>query len=114
MARASLVLIILLVTAARAGAASASAEHWVEKDGIKIYLWEKSAGNPSGKPIVMLAHGSATAGKESFDLHTRGFGRSTHPDAHFTTQQASEDLDSAVDYVLKLRGAKRVNLLAWS
>jgi len=116
----------------------ASNEHWVEKDGIKIYLWEKFARTPSGKPVVMLAHGSATAGKESFDLQvpsrdgyslmdflsregfdvfaldTRGFGRSTHPDGHFTTQQASEDLDAAVDYVLKLRGAKRVNLLGWS
>jgi pimeloyl-ACP methyl ester carboxylesterase len=116
----------------------ASHEHWIEKDGIKIYLWEKYSGSPSGKSIVVLAHGSATAGKESFDLQvpskdsyslmdflsregfdvfaldTRGFGRSTHPDMHFTTQQASEDLDSAVDHVLKLRGAKRVNLLAWS
>jgi pimeloyl-ACP methyl ester carboxylesterase len=137
MARASF-WIIILVAASRAGAATASAEHWVEKDGIKIYLWEKYTGSASGKPIVMLAHGSATAGKESFDLQvpakdsyslmdflagqgfdvfaldTRGFGRSTHPEAHFTTQEASEDLDSAVDYVLKLRGAKRVNLLAWS
>ena len=143
MARASLGLSIFVVAvAAQAGAAQQTAvdskEHWVEKDGIKIYLWEKYSGAPAGKSIVVLAHGSATAGKESFDLQvpskesyslmdflaregfdvfaldTRGFGRSTHPESHFTTQQASEDLDSAVDYVLNLRGAKRVNLLAWS
>jgi pimeloyl-ACP methyl ester carboxylesterase len=143
MARASLGLAVLAAAAVAGSRAAAqtpiaSAEHWVEKDGIKIYLWEKFAGTPSGKPVVMLAHGSATAGKESFDLQvpsrdgyslmdflsregfdvfaldTRGFGRSTHPDGHFTTQQASEDLDAAVDYVLKLRGAKRVNLLGWS
>ena len=140
MARASLALAVV-VAAGRVAAAPpqiASAEHWVEKDGIKIYLWEKYAGAPSGKAIVVLAHGSATAGKESFDLQvptkgsyslmdflagegfdvfaldTRGFGRSTHPESHFTTQQASEDLDSAVDYILKLRGAKRVDLLGWS
>src|SRR5256885_12025208 len=103
MARASLALAVL-VAAGRVAAASpqiASAEHWVEKDGIKIYLWEKYAGAPSGKTVVVLAHGSATAGKESLDLQvpskgsysfieflagagfdplalgTRGFGRST-------------------------------------
>jgi pimeloyl-ACP methyl ester carboxylesterase len=140
MARASLGLLVLLAAGAVAAAPPqiSSAEHWVEKDGIKIYLWEKYAGSPSGKGIVVLAHGSATAGKESFDLQvpskgsyslmdflagegfdvfaldTRGFGRSTHPEGHFTTQQASEDLDSAVDYVLKLRGAKKVDLLGWS
>src|SRR5436853_7106232 len=73
MARASLGLSIFVVAvAAQAGAAQQTAvdskEHWVEKDGIKIYLWEKYAGAPAGKSIVVLAHGSATAGKESFDL----------------------------------------------
>jgi len=141
MSRISLALLVVAV-AGRVAAAQpervASSEHWVEKDGIKIYLWEKYAGSPAGKSIVVLAHGSATAGKESFDLQvpskgsyslmdylategfdvfaldTRGFGRSTHPDVHFTTQQASDDLDAVVDYVLKVRGAKRVNLLGWS
>src|SRR5947199_8819020 len=71
MARASLGLLVLVAAGRVAAAPSqiSSAEHWVEKDGIKIYLWEKYAGTPSGKGIVVLAHGSATAGKESFDLH---------------------------------------------
>ncbi len=113
-------------------------EHWVEHGGIKLYVWEKYVGSPSGKKVVVLAHGSATAGKESFDLpvsgkpsyslmdflaregfdvfalDTRGFGRSTHPETHMTTQEASEDLNAVVDYVLKLRGAQKVNLLGWS
>ncbi len=113
-------------------------EHWVEQDGIRIYVWERYAGSPSGKQAVVLAHGSATAGKESFDLQvpgkpsyslmdflamegfdvfaldTRGFGRSTHPDVHMTTKQASEDLNAMVDYVLKARGLQKVNLVGWS
>ncbi|MBI3780090.1 MAG: alpha/beta hydrolase [candidate division NC10 bacterium] len=113
-------------------------EHWVEHDGIRIYVWEKYVSTPSDKKVVVLAHGSATAGKESFDLQvpekpsyslmdflsregfdvfaldTRGFGRSTHPEAHMTTQQASEDLNAVVDYILKLRGIQKVNLLGWS
>lgn len=113
-------------------------EHWVESDGIKLYVWEKYVGSPSGKKVVVLVHGSATAGKESFDLRvsgkpsyslmdflakegfdvfaldTRGFGRSTHPETHITTQQASEDVNAVVDAILKLRGIQKVNLLGWS
>jgi pimeloyl-ACP methyl ester carboxylesterase len=113
-------------------------EHWVEHDGIRLYIWEKCQGNPSEKPVIVLAHGSATAGRESFDLQVpgqpsyslmdflagegfdvfapdiRGFGRSTHPDAHMTTQEASEDLNAVVDYVVKLRETRHVNLLGWS
>ncbi|HLC41791.1 MAG TPA: alpha/beta hydrolase [Methylomirabilota bacterium] len=113
-------------------------EHWMEHGGIKLYVWEKYVESPSGKRVVVLAHGSATAGKESFDLQvpskpsyslmdflarerfdvfapdTRGFGRSTHPDIHMTTNEASEDLNAVVDYIRELRGIEKVNLLAWS
>jgi len=129
----------ILSTAASSEAQEVSGvEHWVERDGIRLYVWEKYVGSPAGKGLIVLAHGSATAGKESFDLQvpgkpsydlmdflaregfdvfapdTRGFGRSTHPDAHMTTQEASEDLNAVVDHVLKLRGGKRVSLLGWS
>lgn len=113
-------------------------EHWVEQNGIRLYVWEKFVGDPEGKEVVVLAHGSATAGKESFDLHvsgkpsyslmdflaregfdvfaldTRGFGRSTHPEGPMTTQEASEDLNAMVDHILELRSVETVNLLGWS
>ena len=47
-------------------------EHWVEHAGLKLYVWEKYVGSPTGKPVVVLAHGSATAGRESFDLQVPG------------------------------------------
>ena len=113
-------------------------EHWVEHAGLKLYIWEKYLGSPAGKPVVVLAHGSTSAGRESFDLQvpgkpsyslmdilaregfdvfaldTRGFGRSTRPEGHMTTQEASEDLNAVVDYLLKLRGSQQVHLLGWS
>lgn len=113
-------------------------EHWVEHDGVRLYVWEKYTGDPAGKDVVVLAHGSATAGRESFDLQvpgapsyslmdflaregfdvfaldTRGFGRSTRPEGHMTTQEASEDLNAVIDYVLELRGVDTVSLLGWS
>ena len=115
-----------------------SSEHWVEHSGIKLYIYEKCQGNSCYKPIVILLHGSATAGRESFDLQVsgkpsyslmdvlaeggfdvfaldiRGFGRSSHPDGHITTADASEDLNAVVDYILKLKKAKKINLLGWS
>src|SRR4029450_7168715 len=113
-------------------------EHWVEHAGLKLYVWEKYLGSPTGKPVVVLAHGSTSAGRESFDLQvpgkpsyslmdvlaregfdvfaldTRGFGRSTRPDGHMTTQEASEDLNAVGDYLLTLRGRQQVDLLGWS
>jgi hypothetical protein len=41
-------------------------EHWVEHAGLKLYVWEKYLGSPAGKPVVVLAHGSTSAGRESF------------------------------------------------
>ena len=112
--------------------------HWVVQGDIRLFVWEKYQGMPGGKPVVMLAHGSATAGRESFDLKVpghpsyslmdflaqqgfdvfaldvRGFGSSTHPEGHLSTEQASADLNAAVDYVRDLRGVAQVHLLAWS
>ncbi|HYA96196.1 MAG TPA: alpha/beta fold hydrolase [Terriglobales bacterium] len=128
---------LILVAAVAAAQTVKSAEHWVDNGPIRLYVWEKYADTPN-KPIVVLAHGSATAGKVSFDLQvpdkpdyslmdvlaqngfdvfaldTRGFGRSTHPEGHMTTAEASQDLNAVVDYVLKLRNAKKVDLLGWS
>ncbi len=101
-------------------------------------MWEKYLEVAAGKPIVVLAHGSGTAGRESFDLQVpgrpsyslmdflsregfdtfaldaRGFGRSTRPRGRTTTRDACEDLDAVVDYVLKLRDVPKVNILGWS
>ncbi|MFZ5567966.1 MAG: alpha/beta hydrolase [Pseudomonadota bacterium] len=113
-------------------------QHWVLQDALRLFLWEKCQGNPQGKPVLVLAHGSATAGRESFDLKVpgrpeyslmdflvkqgfdvfapdmRGFGSSTKPEGHITTEQAAADLDAVVDFICKLRGVPQVQLLAWS
>lgn len=72
------------------------------------------SGNANAGAAPVQAHGSATAGRESFDLQVaahpsvslmdflaqqgfdafapdvRGFGRSTLPETHLTTEQATE------------------------
>jgi pimeloyl-ACP methyl ester carboxylesterase len=113
-------------------------QHWVLQDALRLFLWEKYQGSPQGKPVLVLAHGSATAGRESFDLKVpgrpeyslmdflakqgfdvfapdmRGFGSSTKPEGHITTEQAASDLNAVVDFICKLRGVPHVQLLAWS
>lgn len=113
-------------------------EYLLEHGGIRLYLWEKCRDTATGLPVVVLAHGSSTPGRETFDLQVpgkptyslmdfltrqgfdvfaadvRGFGRSTRPDAPVTTGQAAEDLCAVVDYVRGRRGVDRIALLAWS
>ena len=113
-------------------------QHWVLQDALRLFVWEKYQGSPQGKPVLVLAHGSATAGRESFDLKVpgrpeyslmdflakqgfdvfapdmRGFGSSTKPEGHITTEQAASDLHAVVDFICQLRGVPQVQLLAWS
>jgi len=114
----ALLLAFLALATASFGASQpvTGVEHWVNNGPIKLYVWEKYVETSKDKPIIVLAHGSATAGKESFDLQVpgkptyslmdvlaehgfdvfaldvRGFGRSTHPEGHMTTAEASQDL----------------------
>jgi pimeloyl-ACP methyl ester carboxylesterase len=113
-------------------------EHVVRNGPVDIYLYEKHPQHCTHQRVIVLAHGSSSAGRESFGLQGpgieatslvdvlaqkgfdvftldgRGFGRSTHPDEHLSTVEASEDLNAVVDYISKLRGAPKINLLAWS
>lgn len=115
-----------------------AATHWVVRGMIRMHVWEKVVGAPTGKPVVVLAHGSGTAGRESFDLavpgrtdyslmdrlaregfdvfalDVTGFGRSTRPQGPITTDAAAEDLDAVVDYLRNVRATERVHLVAWS
>lgn len=130
--------LMMAIGLAPAIAATTGVEHTLQNGAVQLSVWEKYTGATAGKRLVVLAHGSATAGRESFDLQvpgvgdvslmdvlaeqgydvfapdTRGFGRSTHPESHITTAQAGEDLNAVVDYVAKLRGVAKVDVLAWS
>src|SRR3546814_11812037 len=49
-------------------------EHWTKKgDDVKLFLWEKYVGKPSGKKgTVLFVHGSSMASTPTFDLHVEG------------------------------------------
>lgn len=48
-------------------------EHWTEKDGVKLFLWEKYVDSPQQKRgTVLFVHGSSMASQPTFDLQVPG------------------------------------------
>jgi pimeloyl-ACP methyl ester carboxylesterase len=125
-----------------AAAKSISGEaHYASRDGLRIYLWEKcKAGSEdsfgkSGK-VALLVHGGTWSGRPDFDLQIRdyslmdmlaangydvwaidihGYGHSDKTDKDWSgVQSAAADIGAAVEYITKLRGVSKVDLLGWS
>ena len=106
-------------------------EHWTEKGEVKLFLWEKYLGQPTGKKgTVLFVHGSSMASQPTFDLHVEGrpfssamnwfalqgydtwcvdmegYGRSSkHRDITCDIANGAEDLAAASAYIEKTRGA---------
>jgi pimeloyl-ACP methyl ester carboxylesterase len=117
----------------RAAGAIKGAEHWTTKDGgVKLFLFEKCAGDP-GKSAgtILFVHGSSMAGQPTFDLHVpgrpdssvmdwfarrgfdcwcadmEGYGRSTKDrDNNAPIAQGADDCFAAATYIQKLRGKR--------
>jgi pimeloyl-ACP methyl ester carboxylesterase len=112
-------------------------EHWTHKktpDGeVRLFLWEKYAGSPEGKPIVLFVHGSSMASQPTFDLTVpgrpdssamdwfarrgfdcwcvdmEGYGRSDKKrDVFCDIANGADDLEAATDYILRARKAGKV------
>jgi pimeloyl-ACP methyl ester carboxylesterase len=49
-------------------------EHWTNKgDDVRLFLWEKYAGDPSGPAgTILFVHGSSMASQPTFDLQVPG------------------------------------------
>jgi pimeloyl-ACP methyl ester carboxylesterase len=116
-------------------------EHYAVKEGLRIYLWEKHrAGSEarfaaSGK-VALLVHGGTFSGRPDFDLQIRdyslmdflarndydvwaidihGYGHSDKTDQDWSdVHSAAADIAAAVEYISKLRGVSKVDLLGWS
>ena len=106
-------------------------EHWTEKDGARLFLWEKYAGAPTGeRGTILFVHGSSMASQPTFDLNVdgrpfssamnwfavrgydtwcvdmEGYGRSTKDrGAAASIADGADDLEAASAYIEKTRGA---------
>ncbi|MGH8616841.1 MAG: alpha/beta hydrolase [Burkholderiales bacterium] len=107
-------------------------EHWTKKGDVKLFLWEKFAGSPDGKPAVLFVHGSSMASTPTFDLTVpgrpdssvmdwfakrgfttwcvdmEGYGRSdkSRP-IHCDIPNGADDLKAATDYIMQTRGIRQ-------
>ena len=107
-------------------------EHWTEKNGVRLFLWEKYAGAPDGKNgTVLFVHGSSMASTPTFDLHVEdrpfssvmnwfavrgydtwcvdmeGYGRSGKDrDIICDIANGADDLAAASAYIAAKRGVK--------
>ena len=104
-------------------------EHWTNKGPVRLFLWEKYAGTPEGKPAVLFVHGSSMASQPTFDLTVpgradssamdwfaqrghacwsadmEGYGRSDKSrDIYCDIANGADDLEAATDYIRRARG----------
>jgi pimeloyl-ACP methyl ester carboxylesterase len=104
-------------------------EHWTHKGDVRLFLWEKFAGSPEGKPAVLFVHGSSMASQPTFDLTVpgrpdssvmdwfarrgfvcwcvdmEGYGRSDKQrDITCDIANGADDLAAATGYIIKTRG----------
>jgi pimeloyl-ACP methyl ester carboxylesterase len=115
-------------------------DHYAERDGLKLYLWEKFNPDEEAKfagsgRVVLLVHGAMISSRPLYDLQVAGkdysmmdylaregfdvfaldiagFGRSDKPADGGVN--ATADINAAIDYIAKARSVSQVNLLGWS
>ena len=112
----------------------AGTEHWTTKQGgVKLFLWNKHAGDPSGPAgRILFVHGSSMASQPTFDLQVRGrpdssvmdffaargydtwcvdmegYGRSTKDrENNAPISMGADDCLAAAVYIGKVRGGAR-------
>src|ERR1700761_2006162 len=117
----------------RSAAAIKGEDHWTTRDGgVKLFLFEKCAGDPkSTSGTILFVHGSSMASQPTFDLHVEGrpdssamdwfarrgfdcwsvdmegYGRSTKDrDNNAPIAQGADDCLAAATYIEKLRGKR--------
>jgi pimeloyl-ACP methyl ester carboxylesterase len=116
-------------------------EHYVMRDGLRIYLWEKykegdeDSFSGTGK-VALLVHGGTRSGRSLYDLQVRDYSLmdflaqshydvwaiDTHGYGHsdktatdwIDSHSAAADIGAAVEYITKLRRVAKINLLGCS
>ena len=107
-------------------------EHWTNKGDVRLFLWEKCRGTPTGTPLLFV-HGSSMASQPTFDLRIpgrpsamdhfaglgydtwcvdlEGYGRSDkHRPINADIATGADDLLAAIDHIRSVRGVERVHL----
>src|SRR4051812_13747276 len=112
----------------------AGKEHWADKNGVKLFLWNKHTADQSSGTLLFV-HGSSMASTPTFDLQVpgrpessamdyfarrgfdcwcvdmEGYGKSTKDrDNNAPIAQGADDCFAAATYIQKLRGKKPMHV----
>jgi pimeloyl-ACP methyl ester carboxylesterase len=104
-------------------------EHWTHKDGVRLFLWEKTTGEPARRGTILFVHGSSMASQPTYDLTVpglpdasamdwfarrgfatwcldcEGYGRSDkHRDINCDIANGAADVAAAARYITETRG----------
>ncbi len=107
-------------------------EHWAQKGDVKLYLWEKRAIAQPSRGTLVFVHGSSMASTPGFDfqmpgkpdasmmdwfarrgfdtwcIDMEGYGRSSkHRDINCDVANGADDIEAAIDYIVKTRGTEK-------
>jgi pimeloyl-ACP methyl ester carboxylesterase len=108
-------------------------EHWTQKGDVRLFLWNKCAGDPAQSAgTILFVHGSSMSSQPTFDLEVpgrpdssvmewfakrgydcwcvdmEGYGRSTKDrDNNAPIAFGADDCHAAATYIRKLRGDRR-------
>jgi pimeloyl-ACP methyl ester carboxylesterase len=115
-------------------------EHYVMRDGLRIYLWEKYLPGRVGSfaqtgKVVLLVHGGTRSGRSLYDVQIRdyslmdflaqhdydvwaidihGYGHSDPGNDWIDAKSAAADISAGVEYIAKLRGVSKIDLFGCS
>lgn len=116
-------------------------EHYVMREGLRIYLWEKYKEGDEGSfsrtgKVALLVHGGTRSGRSLYDLQIRdyslmdflaqngydvwaidihGYGHSDKSaNDWIDSHSAAADIAAAAEYITKLRGIAKIDLLGCS
>ena len=107
-------------------------EHWTHKGDVKLFLWEKRTPLAEKRGTLVFVHGSSMASTPGFDfqmpgkadasmmdwfarrgfdtwcIDMEGYGRSSkHRDINCDVANGADDLEAAIDYMVKTRGTDK-------
>jgi pimeloyl-ACP methyl ester carboxylesterase len=116
-------------------AAVTGTEHWVERDGARLFLWNKHTAAGKSGEVLLFIHGSSMASTPTFDLQVpgrpdssamdffarqgfdcwcvdmEGYGRSTKDrDNNARIDRGADDSFAAASYIQTLRGTKPMHV----
>ncbi len=119
---------------ARSSLPTVGTEHWTDKGDVRLFLWNKCAGDPAhAAGTILFVHGSSMASTPTFDLQVpgrpsamdwfasrgfdcwcvdmEGYGRSTKDrENNAPITQGADDCFAAATYIQALRGRKPMHV----